>query len=84
MEIPREKLRLRLRSALAVLALVKFWIPEQRFAQGQLVVAIQPAVFSDEMLKKAQPLGKFLRDGLDGKTDVQICLPNSFAAAAQG
>ena len=35
-------------------------------AQGKLVVAIQPSVSSDEMLKKVQ-LEKFLRDGLGWK-----------------
>ena len=32
------------------------------------------------MLKKAQLLEKFLRDGLGGKTDVQVYVPSSFAA----
>jgi len=56
---------------------------ERALAQGKLVVAIQPSVSSDEMLKKAQPLEKFLRDGLGGKTDVQVYVPSSFAAVVE-
>ena len=85
MKVPRQKLRLKLpiALALAVLALVKLGLAEHGFAQGKLVVAIQPSVSSDEMLRKAQPLEKFLRDGLGGKTDVQIYVPGSFAVAAR-
>jgi phosphonate transport system substrate-binding protein len=35
------------------------------------------------MLKKAQPLEKFLRDGLGEKTDVQVYVPSSFAAVVE-
>lgn len=56
---------------------------ERALAQGKLVVAIQPSVSSDEMLKKAQPLEKFLRDGLGGKTAVQVYVPSSFAAVVE-
>jgi phosphonate transport system substrate-binding protein len=56
---------------------------ERALAQGKLVVAIQPSVSSDEMLKKARPLEKFLRDGLGGKTDVQVYVPSSFAAVVE-
>jgi phosphonate transport system substrate-binding protein len=56
---------------------------ERASAQGKLVVAIQPSVSSDEMLKKARPLEKFLRDGLGGKTDVQVYVPSSFAAVVE-
>ena len=52
-------------------------------AQQRLVIAIQPTLSSDEMLKKAQPLEKFLRDGLGGKTDVQVYVPSSFAAVVE-
>jgi phosphonate transport system substrate-binding protein len=58
-------------------------VTERALAQGKLVVAIQPTVSSDEMLKKAQPLEKFLRDGLGGKTDVQVYVPSSFAAVVE-
>ena len=58
-------------------------VAEVALAQGKLVVAIQPSVTSDEMLKKAQPLEKFLRDGLGGKTDVQVYVPSSFAAVVE-
>jgi len=56
---------------------------ERVSAQGKLVVAIQPSVSSDDMLKKARPLEKFLRDGLGGKTDVQVYVPSSFAAVVE-
>jgi len=56
---------------------------ECALAQGKLVVAIQPSVSSDDMLKKARPLEKFLRDGLGGKTDVQVYVPSSFAAVVE-
>src|SRR3972149_8250627 len=56
---------------------------ERALAQGKLVVAIQPSVSSDEMLKKAQTLEKFLRDGLGGKIDVQVYVPSSFAAVVE-
>lgn len=56
---------------------------ERALAQGKLVVAIQPSVSSDDMLKKARPLEKFLRDGLGGKTDVQVYVPSSFAAVVE-
>jgi len=58
-------------------------VMERALAQEKLVVAIQPSVSSDEMLKKAQPLEKFLRDGLGGKTDVQVYVPSSFAAVVE-
>ena len=58
-------------------------VAEVALAQGKLTVAIQPSVSSDEMLKKAQPLEKFLRDGLGGKTDVQVYVPSSFAAVVE-
>ena len=58
-------------------------VTERALAQEKLVVAIQPSVSSDEMLKKAQPLEKFLRDGLGGKTDVQVYVPSSFAAVVE-
>jgi len=85
MNITREKLRLKspIAIALTVLALAKLGIVQGALAQGKLVVAIQPSVSSDEMLKKAQPLEKFLRDGLGGKTDVQVYVPSSFAAVVE-
>ena len=52
-------------------------------AQQRVVIAIQPTLSSDEMLKKAQPLEKFLREGLGGKTDVQVYVPSSFAAVVE-
>jgi len=52
-------------------------------AQSKLVVAIQPTLSSDEMLKKAQPLAKFFKDGLGGNTDVQIYVPTSHAAVVE-
>ena len=85
MKIPRDKLRLKLSIAFVpiLLALSNIGGMERVFAQGKLVVAIQPSVSSDEMLKKAQPLEKFLRDGLGGKTDVQVYVPSSFAAVVE-
>ena len=85
MKIARARLRLKLPIAIAltVLALAKLGIVQSVLAQGKLVVAIQPSVSSDEMLKKAQPLEKFLRDGLGGKTDVQVYVPSSFAAVVE-
>jgi phosphonate transport system substrate-binding protein len=52
-------------------------------AQEKLLIAIQPTLSSDEMLKKAQPLEKFIKDGLGGKTNVQIYVPSSFAAVVE-
>src|SRR5262245_59706678 len=52
-------------------------------AQEKLVIAIQPTITGDEMLKKAKPLESFIRDGLGGKTDVQIYVPTSFAAVVE-
>ena len=73
--------RLSLVSLLPLLLIIS--VPEHALAQGKLVVAIQPSVSSDEMLKKARPLEKFLRDGLGGKTDVQVYVPSSFAAVVE-
>ena len=60
MKIAREKVRLKLPVAipLTVLALAKLGVVQNVLAQGKLVVAIQPSVSSDEMLKKAQPQKK--------------------------
>jgi ABC-type phosphate/phosphonate transport system substrate-binding protein len=41
-------------------------------AQEELVIAIQPTLSSDQMLKTAKPLEQFIKDGLGGKPDVQI------------
>ena len=57
--------------------------PYEAAAQGQLIVAIQPTLSSDEMLKKAKPLEKFMKDNLGGKTDVQVYVPSSFAAVVE-
>src|SRR4030095_2886493 len=65
--------------ALALAALVPSW----SFAQNKLVVAIQPTVASDEMLKKAKPLQEFLEKGLGGKTKVEIYVPTSYAAVVE-
>ena len=73
--------RLSLVSLLPLLLIIS--ITERALAQGKLVVAIQPSVSSDDMLKKARPLEKFLRDGLGGKTDVQVYVPSSFAAVVE-
>jgi phosphonate transport system substrate-binding protein len=85
MKILQDKLRLMLSIAFVplLLTLPNIGGVERVFAQGKLIVAIQPSVSSDEMLKKAQPLEKFLRDGLGGKTDVQIYVPTSYAAAVE-
>ena len=53
------------------------------YAQQKLVVAIQPTLASDEMLNKAKPLEKFLKDALGPKVDVQIYVPSSFAAVVE-
>jgi phosphonate transport system substrate-binding protein len=66
-----------------LLILLSMGVTGRAIAQGKLVVAIQPSVSSDEMLKKAQALEKFLRDGLGGKTDVQVYVPSSFAAVVE-
>lgn len=57
--------------------------PCEATAQGQLIIAIQPTLSSDEMLKKAKPLEKFMKDHLGGKTDVQVYVPSSFAAVVE-
>lgn len=73
--------RLSLINLLALLLIIS--ATERALAQGKLVVAIQPSVSSDDMLKKARPLEKFLRDGLGGKTEVQVYVPSSFAAVVE-
>jgi phosphonate transport system substrate-binding protein len=73
--------RLTLINLLPLLLIIS--VTELALAQGKLVLAIQPSVSSDEMLKKAQPLEKFLRDGLGGKIDVQVYVPSSFAAVVE-
>lgn len=85
MKILQDKLSLKLSIAFVpiLLALSNIGSVERVFAQGKLVVAIQPSVSSDEMLKKAQRLEKFLRDDLGGKTDVQVYVPSSFAAVVE-
>jgi len=51
--------------------------------QNKLVIAIQPTVASDEMLKKAKPLQQFLEKGLGGRTKVEIYVPTSYAAVVE-
>jgi len=58
-------------------------VSQQSFAQEKLVIAIQPTLSSDEMLNKAKPLEKFIRDSLGGKTEVQIYVPSSYAAVVE-
>jgi phosphonate transport system substrate-binding protein len=53
------------------------------FGQNKLVVAIQPTVASDEMLKKAKPLQQFIEKGLGGRTKVEIYVPTSYAAVVE-
>lgn len=83
MTIARKKTirRLSLVNLLALFLTIS--VTERASAQDKLVIAIQPSVSGDEMLKKAQPLEKFLREGLGGKTDVQIYVPSSFAAVVE-
>jgi len=52
-------------------------------AQQRLVVAIQPTLASDEMLKKAKPLEQFLRQSLGKNTDVKVYVPTSYAAVVE-
>jgi phosphonate transport system substrate-binding protein len=63
--------------------LLSLGVTGRGIAQDKLVIAIQPTLSSDEMLKKAQPLEKFIKDGLGGKTDVQIYVPTSYAAVVE-
>ena len=63
--------------------LLSLGVTGQGMSQDKLVIAIQPTLASDEMLKKAQPLEKFIKDGLGGKTDVQIYIPTSYAAVVE-
>ena len=81
----RDKLRLKLSIALVpiLLALSNMGGVRCVFAHDKLVVAIQPSVSSDKMLKKARPLEKFLRDSLGGKTDVQLYIPTSYAGVVE-
>lgn len=60
-----------------------FMLVPPALAQDKIVIAIQPTLSSDEMLKKAKPLEKFIKDGLGGKTDVQVYVPSSFAAVVE-
>ena len=50
-------------------------LPSSGNAQSKLIVAIQPTVASDEMLKKAKPLQQFLEQGLGGRTEVELYVP---------
>ncbi|HWP23081.1 MAG TPA: phosphate/phosphite/phosphonate ABC transporter substrate-binding protein [Candidatus Binatia bacterium] len=52
-------------------------------AQNKLIIAIQPTVASDEMLKKAKPLQQFVEKGLGGRTRVEIYVPTSYAAVVE-
>ena len=52
-------------------------------AQSKLIVAIQPTVASDEMLKKAKPLRQFMEKELGGRTKVEIYVPSSYAAVVE-
>jgi phosphonate transport system substrate-binding protein len=52
-------------------------------AQQKLVVAVQPTLSSDEMLKKAQPLQKFIQEGVGPKTKVEVYVPTSYAAVVE-
>lgn len=53
------------------------------YGQNKLVIAIQPTVASDEMLKKAKPLQQFLEKGLGGRTKVELYVPTSYAAVVE-
>lgn len=56
---------------------------DNAFAQNKLIIAIQPTVASDEMLKKAKPLQQFIEKGLGGRTKVEIYVPTSYAAVVE-
>jgi phosphonate transport system substrate-binding protein len=56
---------------------------DSAFGQSKLVIAIQPTVASDEMLKKAKPLQQFIEKGLGGRTKVEIYVPTSYAAVVE-
>lgn len=52
-------------------------------AEERVVIAIQPALSSDEMLTKSKPLQKFLEQNLGDKVKVEIYVPSSFAAVVE-
>lgn len=62
---------------------LSFMVVSPVLAQDKLVIAIQPTLSSDEMLKKAKPLEMFIKNALGGKTNVQIYVPTSFAAVVE-
>ena len=68
---------------IALFTLLTWAVTDRGMGQDKLVIAIQPTLSSDEMLKKAQPLEKFIKDGIGGKTDVQIYIPTSYAAVVE-
>ncbi|MGE5220629.1 MAG: phosphate/phosphite/phosphonate ABC transporter substrate-binding protein [Chloroflexota bacterium] len=70
-------------SGLFLAVAVLGFAPSSSRAQSKLVVAIQPTVASDEMLKKAKPLQHFMEQGLGGKTRVEIYEPSSYAAVVE-
>lgn len=72
-----------LRSTLAIFFYLLLCGPTQAFAQAKLVVAIQPTLSSDEMLKKAKPLEQFIQNGVGEKTTVQVYVPTSYAAVVE-
>jgi phosphonate transport system substrate-binding protein len=71
-----------IRSALLIL-LILWALPPAAIAQQKLVVAVQPTLSSDEMLKKAQPLQKFIQEGVGSKTKVEVYIPTSYAAVVE-
>jgi len=79
----RRWLRGFLPATLGILCLYMLSPAKAALAQRKLIVAIQPTVTSDEMLKKARPLANFLRDSLGNKVDVQIFVPTSYAAVVE-
>ena len=66
-----------------VISLLCLFGTSHAFAQAKLVVAIQPTLSSDEMLKKAKPLEQFIQSGLGDKTTVQVYVPTSYAAVVE-
>jgi len=69
----------------AVIVAVALWITSYKRAleQGKIVIAIQPTVGREEILKKAQPLQAFLEKSLGDRTKVDVYVPTSDATVVE-
>jgi len=79
----KSKFRLALSVTIIVAIALSSTPTKPAWAQGKVVIAIQPTVASDEMLNKAKPLQAFLEKSLGGRTKVEVYVPTSYAAVVE-